>query len=64
MTVLDFFLSLFFFLSMQFIAGKVQKRDQQSKTLHLQTPWRQCSVHDGGGGTRPLTCVWRWRASF
>lgn len=31
MTVLDFFLSLF--LSMQFVAGKVQKRDQQSKTL-------------------------------
>lgn len=40
MTVLDF---LFFFhvflvfLSMQLVAGKVQKQDQQSKTLHLQT---------------------------
>lgn len=32
MTVLDFF--FFFFLSMQFVAGKVQK---QIKTLHLQT---------------------------
>lgn len=31
MTVLDFFFFYHFF-SMQFVAGKVQKRDQQSKT--------------------------------
>lgn len=43
MTVLDFlFLFLFgffffHFFSMQLVAGKVQKQDQQSKTLHLQT---------------------------
>lgn len=40
MTVLNFFVgffSPFFFFSMQLVAGKVQKQDQQSKTLHLQT---------------------------
>lgn len=46
MTVLDFLFCLFFWLffvvffflfRMQLGAGKVQKQDQQSKTLHLQT---------------------------
>lgn len=41
MTVLDFliffFVIFFHFLSMQLVAGKVQKQDQQSKTLHLHT---------------------------
>lgn len=44
MTVLDFlFVFVFFnhfcsfFFSMQLVAGKVQKQDRQSKTLHLQT---------------------------
>lgn len=35
MTVLDF-LCFFHVFSMQLVAGKVQKQDQQSKTLHLQ----------------------------
>lgn len=56
MTVLDFlfFFSLFL-LSMQLVAGKVQKQDQQSKTLHLQTavetvfsPCVARQKHDGG----------------
>lgn len=38
MTELDFlFIFITFFFSMQLVAGKVQKQDQQSKTFHLQT---------------------------
>lgn len=55
MTVLNFFfMFFFFFFSMQLVAGKVQKQDQQSKTLHLQTAvetvFSPCIMkqHDGG----------------